>query len=98
MEDFTVEEAKERLEELIARAARGEQVRIVAPRLGKVLLRPIGDRNVSDTPRATDTMEPFVPLTRPRRLGLLQGRIPPPPDDFFAPLSDEELKEWYGEE
>ena len=36
-------------------------------------------------------------LTTKRRFGLLKGIVALPPDDFFAPLSDEELVDWYGE-
>ncbi len=36
-------------------------------------------------------------LTTQRRFGLLKGIVALPPDDFFAPLSDEELADWYGE-
>ncbi len=36
-------------------------------------------------------------LTAKRRFGLLNGIVALPPDDFFAPLSDEELADWYGE-
>lgn len=28
------------------------------------------------------------------RLGGLEGVIPPPPDSFFDPLTEEELREW----
>ena len=33
-----------------------------------------------------------------RRLGLLEGKIPPPPDDFFDPMDEDELKLWYGDD
>ena len=36
-------------------------------------------------------------LATKRRFGLLKGIVALPPDDFFAPLSDEELADWYGE-
>ena len=105
MEDVTLAEAKERLEELIERAARGEVVRIVDPKAGKVRLLPervpdVAAPRVTDTtaPRVTDTMEPFVPLKSPRVPGRLAGKIPPPPDGFFDPLTDEELKHWYGDD
>jgi antitoxin (DNA-binding transcriptional repressor) of toxin-antitoxin stability system len=47
-------------------------------------------------PRVTDTMPKFMPLAEPRKLGQLEGIIPPPPDDFFDPLDEDELKLWYG--
>jgi hypothetical protein len=49
-------------------------------------------------PRVTDTMPPFIPLDAPRRLGALEGKIPLPPDDFFAPMSESELKDWCGDD
>ena len=110
MEDVTLAHAKEHLEELIARAARGEEVRIVDPAIGSVRLTPDGaqvgeSKPPSNTtpqwdltaPRVTDTMPKFVPLAKPRELGHLKGLIPPPPEGFFDPLTEEELKDWYGE-
>ena len=41
MEDVTVAEAKEKLEDLISRAASGEDVRITDARLGTVRLLPV---------------------------------------------------------
>ena len=84
MENVTLAHAKEHLEELVARAARGEDVRIVDPNIGTVRLTPIDD------------MQHAAP--KRRRLGLLDGKIPPPPDDFFDPLNQEELKDWYGDD
>ncbi len=82
MEDVPLTHAKEHLEELIARAARGEDVRISDPKLGTVRLQPVA-----------------AAAPRPRRLpGLLKDKLPPPPDDFFDPLSEEELKHWYGDD
>ena len=60
-------------------------------------LTPVGTIDLY-APRVTDTMPPFVPLKAPRRLGLLEGKIPLPPDDFFDPLSEEELKDWHGDD
>lgn len=82
METVGVAEAKENLEELIARAARGEEVVIVDPVHGSATLRIV--------PRPAEA--------RPKRVpGSLKGRLPPPPDGFFDPLDEEELKVWYGE-
>ena len=97
MEDVTLAHAKENLEELIARAQRGEDVRIADPKVGKVRLTFIREVDLT-APRVTDTMEPFVPLKKPRKPGRLAGKIPPPPEGFFDPLTDEELKDWYGED
>ena len=82
MEDVTFAHAKEHLEELVERAARGEELRIVDARLGTVKLIAAGG--------------PGQPC-KPRRLGLLEGKIKPPPDDFFEPMGEEELKLWYGD-
>lgn len=97
MEDVTLAEAKERLEDLVARAQRGEDVRIVDPKVGKVRLTVVREPDLL-APRVTDTMEPFVPLKEPRVPGRLAGKIPPPPDGFFDPMTDEELKDWYGDD
>ena len=98
MEDVDLRYAKEHLEELIERVRRGEDVRISDPKVGTVRLLPVqGVGSDLMAPRVTDTMPTFVPLKGPRKLGQLTGLIPPPPDDFFDPLSDEELKDWYGD-
>jgi prevent-host-death family protein len=97
MEDVDLRHAKEHLEELIERARRGEDVRISDANGGAVKLTPIGSAPDLTAARVLDTMPPFVPLKEPRKLGHLKGVIPPPPDDFFDPLTDEELKDWYGE-
>lgn len=99
MEDVDLRHAKEHLEELIERARRGEDVRISDPKLGSVRLLPVQGQGFDPTvPRVADTMPPFVPLKEPRVPGRLAGKIPPPPDGFFDPLSDEEHKDWYGED
>jgi hypothetical protein len=49
-------------------------------------------------PRVTDTMPKFVPLKKPRKLGQHEGIIPPPPDGFFDPMDEEELRLWYGDD
>ena len=37
----------------------------------------------------------LVPLPRGRyRLGGLEGKLAPPPDEFFEPLGEDELAEW----
>ena len=96
MEDVTIADAKEHLEDLIARARRGEVVTIRDGQGSVRLTAPLtSDVNAQ---RITDTMPPFVPLSEPRKLGSLEGKIASPPDDFFDPLSDDELKIWYGED
>lgn len=77
--------AKEHLEELIARASKGEDVRIVDPQLGATRLVPADPRsNVVKCPE--------------RIPGRWKDRLPEPPAGFFDPLSEDELKDWYGDE
>ena len=97
MENVPVEHAKDHLEELMQRAARGEDVRISDPALGTVRLTPVRISDVQSQ-RVTDTMEPFVPLKQNRVLGHLKDKLPEPPAGFFDPLSDEDLKDWYGDD
>ena len=73
MEDVTLAHAKEHLEELVERAARGEVVRIVDPVNGVATLGPAADahgaadKTASEpqwdltAPRVTDTMPKFGP-------------------------------------
>ena len=86
MEDVDLRHAKEHLEELLERAARGEDVRISDPRLGTIRLTAVADA-ASEAPK------------RPKRVpGSLKDKLPPPPDDFFDPMTEEELKDWYGDD
>jgi antitoxin (DNA-binding transcriptional repressor) of toxin-antitoxin stability system len=100
MEDVTLPYAKEHLEDLAARAAEGEDVLFSVPGAGRFRLVPVVDVPTLDltAPRVTDTMPKFVPLKKPRKLGQLEGIIPPPPDGFFDPMNEEELKIWYGDD
>ncbi len=84
MEDVDIRHAKEHLEELIARAASGEDVRIVDPRYGSVKL------SVAPEPTA-------APLYPERVPGLLKGKIYISDEDLFAPLSEDELAWLSGE-
>lgn len=85
MEDVDLRHAKEHLEELLERASRGEDVRITDPKLGTIRLTLVG----------ASMGKP----DRPKRVpGLLKGKLPPPPDDFFDPMTEEELKDWYGDD
>jgi antitoxin (DNA-binding transcriptional repressor) of toxin-antitoxin stability system len=95
MDDVNLAHAKDHLEELMARAASGEDVRITDPKLGTVKLLRVPREPDLTAPRVTDTMEPFVPLKEKRVPGLLKGRLTIP-DGIFDPMSDEELKDWDG--
>jgi len=85
MEDVSLAQAKEQLEDLLARAARGEDVRISDPRGTTVKLTPVA-APVHD------------PLRKPRVPGSWKGKISDPPPGFFDPMTEEELKEWYGDD
>jgi antitoxin (DNA-binding transcriptional repressor) of toxin-antitoxin stability system len=96
MDDVNLAEAKDHLEELMARAARGEDVRITDPKLGTVKLLRVPREPDLSAPRVTDMMEPFVPLLRDRVPGRWKGRLTVP-DLLFEPMTEDELKDWYGE-
>jgi antitoxin (DNA-binding transcriptional repressor) of toxin-antitoxin stability system len=81
MEDVSVAHAKEHLEELVARAARGDEVSIVDPKIGRITLTRAG--NGVQRPR------------KPRRLGLLEGKMKAPAR-LLEPMTQEELADWYG--
>jgi antitoxin (DNA-binding transcriptional repressor) of toxin-antitoxin stability system len=97
MEQVTLAEAKEHLDDLLQRAARGEDVRIADPKFGTVKLQPV--INVPDVtaPRVTDTMPPFVPLKKKRVPGRLAG-VMQVPARLMEPMSAEELRDWYGDD
>lgn len=82
MEDVSVAHAKEHLEELVARAARGEDISIVDPKVGKIKL------TLADTA--------VTRARKPRRLGLLEGKMRVPAR-LLEPMTDEELADWYGD-
>ena len=96
MEDVTLAHAKEHLEDLVARAIRGEDVRISDPNIGSGKLSAIGKPDVAEV-RVTDTMEPFVPLKQPRKLGHLVGKMKVPAR-LMEPMSEDELRDWYGDD
>jgi prevent-host-death family protein len=85
MEDVSLAHAKEHLEELIERAARGEDVRISDPRLGAVRLLPVAE----ESKRAAEGR----PVRRP---GRLKGKLTVPAR-LMEPMSEQELQDWYGE-
>jgi hypothetical protein len=85
MESVSVAEAKEHLDDLLQRAARGEDVRIADPSFGEVKLQRMA---------ATSNPDHVLPKRVP---GSLKGILAAPPDDFFDPMTEDELKDWYGE-
>jgi antitoxin (DNA-binding transcriptional repressor) of toxin-antitoxin stability system len=86
MDDVSLPYAKENLEDLVARAARGEEVYISDPRHGTVRLAPA-------------TLPSQGAVRYPERfIGQWQGRMSDIPDErLFAPLTDEELAWLSGE-
>ena len=86
MAAVTLAEAKDHLEQLIERAARGEDVRISDPKLGTVRLVPSA-APAKDAP----------PLYPKRVPGLMKGKVFIPDDKLFEPLSEEEVAWLSGE-
>jgi antitoxin (DNA-binding transcriptional repressor) of toxin-antitoxin stability system len=84
MEDVSLAHAKDHLEALIARASRGEEIRITDPVLGTVQLLPVGNAHERASKRD--------PVRRP---GRLKGKLAVPAR-LLEPLSEEELKLWNG--
>ena len=79
MQDVSVAHAKDHLEELIARAARGEDVCIRDQTLGRMRLAP------------ADAATSGADLYPPRVLGQWEGIVDIPVDRLFAPLTEDEL-------
>ena len=86
MEDVTLAHAKEHLEELIEKAARGESVRIADPKHGTMRLVP-----------ALESVA--APTVYPERIpGRWKDRLAEIPEErLLAPLTDEELAWLSGE-
>ena len=84
MEDVDLRHAKEHLEELIARAARGEEITIAHPTLGAVRLQPVQDTDKHGEP----------PMRVP---GRWKDRFTVPAR-LFEPLTDDELAWLSGEQ
>ena len=84
MEDVTLDYAKKHLDELVRRAAAGEEVRISDATLGTVKLGPV----------AVD----LFPSQIERRPGRWKGRLNIPDDKLLEPMSEEDIALWYGTE
>jgi len=97
MEHYTPAEAKDMIEELVARAARGEDVRIGKVNGVTVKLMPVSKAPEVTAKRATDVMPPFVPLDKDRVPGRLAGKMTVPAR-LMEPMSEEELRDWYGDD
>ncbi len=95
MDTVTLSEAKEHLENLIARARRGEVITI-DDGLGPVRLTASRVAGGVEE-RVTDTMPKFVPLAKPRVPGQLKGKMQVP-ERLMEPMTEEELRDWYGDD
>lgn len=84
MEEVSLAHAKDHLEELIERAAKGEDIRISAPKVGIVRLQPVTAATDEDKARPE------------RRPGRWKGGFTVP-ERLFEPLTDEELAWLSGE-
>ena len=83
MDTVDLTHAKDHLAELLERAVRGEDVRISDAAIGTVRLTVVGGTAGDGRAR------------KPVRLGLMQGKMTVP-DDLLAPMSEDELLDWYG--
>ncbi len=97
MEQYTPLEAKEQFDDLMARAARGEDVRIGKVNGVTLKLIPVEAAPNVAAKRVTDTPPPFVPLDKPRVPGRLAGKMQVPAR-LMEPMSEEELRDWYGDD
>jgi antitoxin (DNA-binding transcriptional repressor) of toxin-antitoxin stability system len=84
MEDVSIAHAKDHLEDLVARAANGEEVVIRDPKLGTVRLQAL--HGEAPTERKVK-----------RVAGHLAGKMKVP-EGLFDPLPEDELKRWTGED
>ena len=82
MDDVSIAQAKEHLEELIARAAKGEEVLISDPALGTVRLQSVRSSQHKRQKRVA---------------GHLAGQFKVP-EGLFDPLPEDELRRWTGED
>ncbi|MEJ5221686.1 MAG: type II toxin-antitoxin system prevent-host-death family antitoxin [Tepidiforma sp.] len=81
----SITEAKTRLSELIDAVARGEEV--VIARRG----RPVAALRPAPSPEE-------IAARRARGFGALRGKVVIHDPDWWKPLSDDELRDWYGDD
>lgn len=92
MDTFTIVEAKEKLAELVERAARGEDVRIVDPVGHAVDLKAVQPpRSVEEASRRVGR------LKGKRQLGHLTDKMTVPAR-LMEPMDADELRDWYGDD
>jgi antitoxin (DNA-binding transcriptional repressor) of toxin-antitoxin stability system len=78
---ITTHEAKTHLSRYLAAIERGEEFIIARGKKPVAILSPLPKEIPSRRPRVGETLGPRISI----------------PDSAFAPLTDEELKEWSGE-
>jgi hypothetical protein len=84
MENLTITEAKEQLEDLIERASKGETV----------VIQGAGGQNV--TLRAAPGEAANLEKAEGPKFGQFAGRYKIP-GNVFEPMTDADLRDWYGE-
>ena len=78
MTSVTIHAAKTNLSKLLARVEAGEEILIVRGQSKEPVARLVPPRRERKTPRA----------------GWLKGQMEVPDDSAFAPMTDDELREW----
>jgi antitoxin (DNA-binding transcriptional repressor) of toxin-antitoxin stability system len=78
---ITTHEAKTHLSRYLAAIEQGEEFIIARGKKPVAILSPIPKAQTPSRPKVGETLGPRISI----------------PDSAFAPLTDEELKEWYGE-
>ncbi len=103
MATITIHKAKTNLSKLIERALAGEEIVIARGKHPVVKLVPVEAAGV-DTGASPGFGEVPAPFTSKEQYERAKKRgygcmpeLADIPDEFFAPLTAEELKEWYGD-
>lgn len=104
MATITIHKAKTNLSKLIARALAGEEIVIARGKQPVVKLVPLGDQTglaatqggLSEAPTPFATKQKYE-VAKKRGYGALKEELGEIPDEAFAPLTEDELKAWYGD-
>ena len=78
MTTITTHEAKTHLSHYLAEVEKGEEFIIARGKTAVAMLVPLKPEQTKPRPKVGETLDPPFPI----------------PDSAFAPLTDEELKEW----
>ena len=81
MKTITTHEAKTHLSRYLAAIEQGEEFIIARGKKPVAMLTPIPKEVPSRRPKVGETLGPQMPV----------------PESAFAPMTEEELKQWYGE-